>query len=68
MTQARTPADDPLLRELEKGIRDVLGNKDTKTADRLKAIEIGAKLLAIRHRLEGGGGDGHGSFFDRSGS
>lgn len=44
---------------LEAAIREVLKNKDTKPADRLKAIEAGAKLLAIRHKIEGGGDAGN---------
>lgn len=58
MTRSPPPA---LLELLEKSVRDILRSKDTKPADRLKAIEQGARLLAIRHKIEEGGGGG--SFF-----
>lgn len=47
---------------LEQAVRDTLKDKDADPAVRLKAIEIGAKLLGIRHKIEGGGDAG--SFFD----
>lgn len=50
---------------LESGVRAVLRDKNSKTSDRLKAIEIGSKLLAIRHKIDGG--DDSGSFFAKSG-
>lgn len=56
----RAPKKEPDLSEvLEAAIRAVLKNKETKPADRLKAIEAGAKLLAIRHKIEGGGDAGN---------
>jgi hypothetical protein len=56
--------DNSFLNGLEKAVTDILGNEKTKTADRLKAIEAGAKLLTIRHRIEGmGTGDDGTNFF-----
>jgi hypothetical protein len=53
--------EEPLQAVLERAVRDVIADANTKPADKLKAIEIGAKLLSIRHKIEGGG-DG-GNFF-----
>jgi hypothetical protein len=58
---AKTVDSQELLKLLEDGIRKILKDPNAKLADRLKAIETGAKLLAIRHKVEGGGTDG--SFF-----
>jgi hypothetical protein len=55
--------DDGFLGQLQKSVQTILDDPKTKTADRLKAIEAGAKLLTIRHRLEGGEGGQDGSFF-----
>lgn len=56
--------DSSFLNSLENAVTVILASDKTKTADRLKAIEAGAKLLTIRHRLEGmGTGDDGGSFF-----
>jgi len=57
--------DDEFFKLLEKGVRDVLNDKDAKAADRLKAIEIGAKLLQVRYRIKGSEGGEDGSFFER---
>ena len=51
----RTPQN--FLRVLERGIRDVLKEKDTSAADRLKAIEVGAKVAAIQHKINTGDED-----------
>ena len=61
------PKDDKLLKILEDGIRDILANKKTKTGERLKAIEAGAKLLTIRYRLEGSEGVDDANYFGKSG-
>lgn len=63
------PVKDGLLSELEKAVKDILakGNDDVSTADRLKAIEAGAKLLMIRHRIEGTGEGEDGKFFAKGG-
>lgn len=56
------------LAELEKGVRDVLNSGDAvSTAEKLKAIECGAKLLMIRHRIEGSGEGEDGKFFSKAG-
>jgi hypothetical protein len=53
------------LEELERGVREVLNSKDgVSTADKLKAIECGAKLLMIRHRIAGAGEGEDGKFFN----
>jgi hypothetical protein len=44
-------------------LRELLADKATKKPERLKAIELFAKVLMIRHRIEGG--DKEGSFFDK---
>jgi hypothetical protein len=46
------PTDDFLIL-LEKGVRDVIADKKATPADRLKAIEAGAKLLGIKHKISG---------------
>jgi hypothetical protein len=62
----KVPAkDDSFLKTLEKAVSDILAGEKSKPAERLKAIEAGAKLLMIRHRIEGPGEGGQsGSFFD----
>jgi hypothetical protein len=61
------PADDgDFLKLLEAGVRDVLRDKDAKRSDKLKAVEIGSKLLVIRHKIDGGDGS-DGSFFTKAG-
>jgi len=53
--------DEEFLKLLEDGVRKVLKSKDARPSDRMAAIQAGAKLLAIRHKI--GGGDEKG-FFD----
>jgi hypothetical protein len=56
------------MKLLEKGVRDVLNSKDgVSTAERLKAVEAGARLLMIRYRIEGSGEGEDGKFFSKSG-
>ena len=57
---SRKPTDD-FLGVLEQGVRDVLKDEKAKVADKLKALDAGAKLLMVRHKIEGGTADG--SFF-----
>jgi hypothetical protein len=52
---------DGLLTDAEAGIRAVLNDPKAKVSDRLKAVEIAAKLLMIKHKIDGGSADG--SFF-----
>lgn len=47
------PKEDPLIRDLERAIRSVLKDKGATMIDKLKAAEIGAKLVLARHRVEG---------------
>lgn len=63
---ARKPADlasedDKFLKLLEDGVKKVLSDPASKPGERLQAVQAGAKLLAIRHKI--GGGDEKG-FFD----
>ena len=53
------------LGELEREVQEILlRNRDeVPTAERLKAIEMGAKLLMIRYRIEGTGEGDDGKFF-----
>lgn len=52
---------DPLLVALEKGITDVLTNKDATAKEKIAAITAGVKVAAIKHKIEGGD---QGGFFD----
>lgn len=56
------PKGDSLLRKLETEVRKTLALKTLDVSERLKAIECGVKILAIRHKIEDGGG-GEGAFF-----
>lgn len=47
-----------LLEELEKSILDMLEKPRLPNAEKLKAIEAGVKVLAIKHKIDGGGQDG----------
>ena len=47
---------------LDAQVHEILEDKNTKRPERLKAIDLGAKLVMIRHRIEGGGKEG--SFFN----
>lgn len=59
MSNKRTP--DSFVRLLENGVRNVLKSKDASASDKLKAIEVGAKIAAIQARMKAGGdGDGMG--------
>ena len=60
MKPAKEVKDDDFLPLLETGIRDILKDADADVKDKLKAIEIGAKLAAIRHNIDD---DTKGNFF-----
>jgi len=63
---SKQAADDiEFVKLLEDGVRAVLRDKQAKMSDRLKAVEIGSKLLAIRHKIDGA--DDSGSFFTKPG-
>jgi hypothetical protein len=55
MTAKKKP--DAFVRLLEAGVRDVLKNPAATPADRLKAIEVGAKLALIQHKVKAGDDD-----------
>jgi hypothetical protein len=58
-----TKHSDELLEEMETGLLDMLKKKTLTNTERLKAIEAGAKILMIKHKIsEGGGADG--AFFN----
>ena len=58
-TPKKTP--EQFLRTLENGVRVLLKDKATTPADKLKAIEVGAKIAAIQ--LKKASGDDE-SFFN----
>ncbi|HWS65716.1 MAG TPA: hypothetical protein VN325_23400 [Steroidobacteraceae bacterium] len=58
------PIRDRLLVKVEQEVMALLENKKLTPGERLKAIEVGAKVLMIRHKLEDGG-DKDGSFFKK---
>lgn len=56
------PKKDQLLSQLENAVRSALRDKTLKTSDKIKVIEAGAKLLAIRHKIDDGGSGGSNFF------
>lgn len=52
-----------LIDVLEIEVRKALRGKELTNAERLKAIEVGAKILAIRHKIDEGIGGASGAFF-----
>jgi hypothetical protein len=42
------------LRLLERNVKQILLSKDASRAEKVQAIATGAKLLAIRHKIEVG--------------
>jgi hypothetical protein len=44
-------ADEDLLAVLERAVRDTLKSKDAKPSERIAAIQAGAKIALIRHKL-----------------
>ena len=59
---AKKPAGDPFLAKLKKEITDMLEGDTLTPAERLKAIEAGAKILGIQHKIDGES-ERDGSFF-----
>jgi hypothetical protein len=49
------------LSTLEKGVRTVLGNQKAEASEIVAAVNAGAKLLMIKHKISGGDEKG---FFD----
>jgi len=64
MTDGQTS--DGLLEELERQVRNILRDDSSRKHERLKAIEVGVKLLMIRHKIDGAEGGNDGSFFTKS--
>jgi hypothetical protein len=44
-------ASDEFLRLLEKGIREVLSDPESKPSEKIAAIVAGSKLLMIEHKI-----------------
>ena len=61
------PKDGAFLGQLEKNIRSILSSHDVTIDQRLKAVEAGARLLLIRHRIEGTTEGEDGKFFSKVG-
>ena len=57
-----TAAKDDFMAVLERGVRQVLADKKATASEKLAAVNAGAKLLAIKHKIETGDSD---NFFDR---
>ena len=53
-------------RQLEQNIAKILNDDDVSIDQRLKAVEAGAKLLLIRHRIQGAGEGEDGKFFSKA--
>lgn len=51
---ARPTADMDFAKMLEGSIKGILGDDNTKTGEKLKAIEIGVELLEVRNGLKSG--------------
>lgn len=51
MTAAKSKSDENFLAMLEKGVKDILRNKDATNPEKLSAINAGAKLLQIRNKI-----------------
>jgi hypothetical protein len=58
----RTPKADTLVRKLERAVLAVLDDDKASAQDKLRAIDVGAKILQIKHKLAAGGDDG-GNYF-----
>jgi hypothetical protein len=56
-----TAANGEFVQVLEDTVRRILANRKTKPEDRTAAINAGIKLLAIKHKIDGGDMKG---FFD----
>ena len=59
-----TKKTDDLMVVVERAIVEVLQSRRIANADKIKAIEAGAKILAVRHKIEQGDTD-ESSFFNR---
>lgn len=43
--------DSAFVKELERAVRDVLKEENLDAADRIKAIQAGTQLLAVKHKI-----------------
>lgn len=57
--------DNNLMAALEKGIKDVLDDKDSTAKERMDAVNAGTKLLLIKHKIKDSD-DEPGSFFGKA--
>lgn len=57
-------SDTDFLSTLENGVRAVLTNEKSTAKERIEAINAGAKLMQIKHRISDGNED-PGSFFKK---
>jgi hypothetical protein len=55
--------DDQLMSELETAVRKILKANKVSKADKLAGINAGIRLLAIKHRIQGGGPEDSENFF-----
>lgn len=56
MSEVKKGAHDAdLMKVLEDGVRKILKDRESSNSDRLSAINAGTRLLAIRHKIVGGG-------------
>ena len=53
-------------KQLEQNIAEILKDPEVSIDQRLKAIEAGAKLLLIRHRIQGASEGEDGKFFSKT--
>ena len=63
MTEANGKVEDDFLKELEVAVRKIVKSNKSSKADKLSAIGQGVKLLAIKHKINGG--DDKAGFFDK---
>lgn len=54
--------DEVLVSELESAIRTVIKSRKASPSERVAAIGMGVKLLAVKHKINGGDDTG---FFDK---
>jgi len=57
--------DASFLKTLEDELTQIFKTEGLSTSERLKAVETGAKLLMIRHRISGGADGEDGQFFSK---
>ena len=50
---------------LEKGVKDILRDKDSSPAQKIQAITAGTKLLQVKHKVSDDPEDDNTSFFGK---